>query len=75
MDSGCSSVSKHKKRVAELKDALAVFGVHAFVAHEDIQPNQDWQSEIETALNTMHGMATILTPEFKDSEWTDQEIG
>ena len=70
-----SHVSKHKKRVAELKDALAVYGVRAFVAHEDIQPTQDWQSEIETALNTMHGMAAILTPEFKDSEWTDQEVG
>lgn len=70
-----SHVSKHKKRVAELKEALAIYGVRAFVAHEDIQPTQDWQSEIETALNTMHGMAAILTPEFKKSEWTDQEVG
>ena len=70
-----SHVSKHKKRVAELKNALAIYGVRAFVAHEDIQPTQDWQSEIETALNTMHGMAAILTSEFKDSEWTDQEVG
>lgn len=70
-----SHVSKHKKRVGELKDALAAYGVQGFVAHEDIQPTQDWQSEIETALNTMHGMAAIVTPEFKDSEWTDQEVG
>lgn len=70
-----SHVSKHKKRVGELKDALAAYGVRGFVAHEDIQPTQDWQSEIETALNTMHGMVAIVTPEFKDSEWTDQEIG
>jgi len=70
-----SHVSKHKKGVAELKSALAAYGVRAFVAHEDIQPTQDWQSEIETALNTMHGMAALLTPEFKDSEWTDQEVG
>jgi len=70
-----SHVSKHKKHVGEIKDALAVYGVRGFVAHEDIQPTQDWQSEIETALNTMHGMAAIVTPEFKDSEWTDQEVG
>jgi len=70
-----SHVSKHKKRVGEIKDTLAIYGVRAFVAHEDIQPTQDWQSEIEYALNTMHGMAAILTHEFKDSEWTDQEVG
>lgn len=70
-----SHVSKHKKRVGELKAALNAYGVRAFVAHEDIQPTQDWQSEIETALRTMHAMAAILTPEFKDSEWTDQEVG
>ena len=70
-----SHVSQHKKPVAELKDTLARFGVRAFVAHEDIQPTQDWQSEIETALDTMHGLAAILTPESKDSDWTDQEVG
>lgn len=70
-----SHVSGHKKRVANLKACLAIYGVRAFVAHEDIQPTQDWQSEIETALNTMDGMVAILTPEFKDSKWTDQEVG
>lgn len=70
-----SHVSQHKERMAELKNTLAKYGVSAFVAHADIQPTQIWQSEIETALNTMHGMAAILTPEFKDSEWTDQEVG
>jgi hypothetical protein len=70
-----SHVAKHKKCVAELKDTLAIYGVRAFVAHTPFQPTQEWVFEIETALNTMHGMAAILTPEFKHSEWTEQEVG
>lgn len=70
-----SHVSQHKKHITDLKKTLSIYGVRAFVAHEDIQPTQDWQAEIETALNTMHGMAAIITPEFKDSLWTDQEVG
>ena len=70
-----SHVAKHKKYAAELKDALSIYGVRAFIAHEPLQTTQEWLSEIEAALNTMHGMAAILTPEFKHSEWTEQVVG
>jgi hypothetical protein len=70
-----SHLAKHKAEVARLKEELRVRGVAAFVAHEDIEPSLEWQTEIELRLRSMHAMAALLTPEFNSSSWTDQEIG
>jgi hypothetical protein len=70
-----SHISAHKAAVADLKRELRVYGVAAFVAHEDIEPSLEWQAEIELALRSMHAMAALLTPGFHASSWTDQEIG
>jgi hypothetical protein len=45
------------------------------VAHEDIHPTLEWQVEIERALYNMDAFLAIHTPGFKDSFWTQQEIG
>ncbi len=70
-----SHVSSYKKKTAELQEALEYYGITAFVAHEDIKPTKEWQAEIEVALETMDGLAALLTPKFHESNWTDQEIG
>lgn len=70
-----SHVSAHKIAVAELKKELKVWGVSAFIAHEDITPSLEWQDEIELALRSMHALAALLTPDFHQSNWTDQEVG
>jgi TIR domain len=70
-----SHVSKYKGLTAEVKASLSRVGVSGFVAHEDIEPSLEWQKEIETALQTMDVMCALLTPDFKDSKWTDQEVG
>ncbi|OFV85047.1 MAG: TIR domain-containing protein [Acidobacteria bacterium RIFCSPHIGHO2_02_FULL_67_57] len=64
-----------KKNAAELKEALAVFGVSCFVAHQDIPPTKEWQDEIENALASMDAFVALLTERFHDSMWTDQEVG
>lgn len=64
-----------KREAAELKDRLQLFGASAFVAHEDIHPTKAWQDEIENALSTMDAFVALLTEEFHDSLWTDQEVG
>lgn len=64
-----------KREAAALKEELKVFGVSAFVAHEDIHPTRAWQSEIESALHSMDGFVAIMTEGFHDSLWTDQEVG
>lgn len=64
-----------KIQVGELKESLAPYGVASFVAHEDIHPTQDWQNEIEAALQTADAFIAVLTEHFHDSLWTDQEVG
>lgn len=70
-----SHVSQHKVEVSNLKDSLWIRGVDAFVAHEDIEPSLEWQREIELGLRSMHALAAIITPDFHNSRWTDQEVG
>lgn len=70
-----SHVSIHKATVAKLKNELGLYGISAFIAHEDIKPTLEWQNEIELALRSMHGLVPLLTPEFHLSDWTDQEVG
>lgn len=64
-----------KKETAELKEKLKLFGISAFVAHEDIHPTKKWQDEIENALFSMDAFVALMTEEFHDSVWTDQEVG
>ena len=70
-----SHLSTDKIAVSKLKSELGVYGVSAFVAHEDIQPSLTWQDEIILCLRSMHALAALITPEFHASPWTDQEIG
>lgn len=70
-----SHKSEVKTQTAELKTSLKKYGISCFVAHEDIHPNQLWQTEIENALATMDGLVALMTENFHESEWTDQEIG
>jgi hypothetical protein len=70
-----SHISAERTGVSKLKSELQKLGVDSFVAHEDIEPNQLWQTEIELALKSMHALAALLTPGFHESKWTDQEVG
>lgn len=64
-----------KKETATLKENLKIFGISAFVAHEDIHPTKEWQNEIENALFSMDAFVALMTEEFHESVWTDQEVG
>jgi hypothetical protein len=70
-----SHKSEVRKETARLKESLGLFGVSAFVAHQDIRPTRAWQDEIENALLSMDAFAALLTDDFHDSDWTDQEVG
>ena len=70
-----SHLAKHKDKAKYLQEVLAVYGISAFVAHEDIEASKEWQNEIEKALHTMEAMTVILTEDIIKSEWCDQEIG
>jgi len=64
-----------KVQASQLKQSFARCGIAAFVAHEDIEPTQEWQREIERALFSMDALVALLTTDFHESNWTDQEVG
>lgn len=70
-----SHKSTVKENTAKLKQSLSLCGITAFVAHEDIEPTEEWQREIERALFSMDALVALLSSDFHDSNWTDQEIG
>jgi hypothetical protein len=67
--------SSIKSETILLKKALEEHSIVPFVAHEDIEPTKEWQTEIELALSTMDALVALLSPGFKESDWTDQEVG
>jgi hypothetical protein len=70
-----SHLAKYKTNASYLQKSLEIYGISSFVAHEDIEPSQQWEIEIEKALHTMDGFTAILMNGFKESNWCDQEIG
>lgn len=67
--------AENKDTASNLKKALEQYGVTGFVAHEDIKPTKEWQQTIKCALKTAHSLCAIITPDFINSEWCDQEVG
>lgn len=70
-----SHISKDKDKATRLKDCLAPYAISGFVAHEDILPTLEWQTEIERALYSMDAFMAIHTEGFSASFWTQQEVG
>ena len=70
-----SHLTENKESATYLKNYLAKYGIDCFVAHEDIEPSKLWQTEIEKALASMDLLCAIITPNFYQSKWCDQEVG
>jgi hypothetical protein len=70
-----SHISQHRDKATRLKGCLHSFAINAFVAHDDIHPTLEWQSEIERALGIMDAFLAMHTDGFSESCWTQQEIG
>ena len=70
-----SHLSEIKDKAISIKTELGKYSISAFVAHEDIEPTAEWQTEIEIALSTMDALVALLSPGFNESKWTDQEVG
>lgn len=70
-----SHTSANKEHAANIARVADRIGVHGFVAHDTIEPTTEWQSVIETALMTCDALVAIVTPDFIESRWCDQEVG
>lgn len=70
-----SHIHEFREHAGAIRRELATRSVDAFVAHDSIEPTEDWKSVILNALKTCDGCLALLSPGFKESSWTDQEIG
>ena len=70
-----SHVAKDRALAAKIRDGLTEFEIASFVAHEDIEPTAEWQTEIKRALFSMGMFVALLAEGFSESKWTDQEVG
>lgn len=64
-----------KKLAGKIKRRLEDYGLEVFLAHEDIAPSAEWQKTILQNLENCNVFIPVFTKNFKDSDWTDQEIG
>ena len=70
-----SHVSGERGFVTEVNDELRRIGIDGFVAHVSIEPDAEWQDEIEGALLSCDVFVGLLHPGFSSSFWTQQEVG
>lgn len=70
-----SHLTKDKIAARNLKICIKAYGIDCFVAHEDIRVSKEWEVEIENALFSMDALCAIVTPNFRNSDWCDQEVG
>lgn len=70
-----SHVTSFKQRATALRHKLSRYHISGFVAHETIEAGELWQREIEAGLRSMQAMTALITPDCRDSDWVDQEIG
>lgn len=67
--------NKDKVLAGQVKAALEKHGLDVFMAHEDIDVSKEWAEEIVRRLDSATLFIPLLTPNFRESQWTDQETG
>lgn len=70
-----SHTHPHAGFAGTMRSYLAKYRIDAFVAHDTIAPSEEWRGTIETALLTCHSTAALMTADFRESMWCDQEVG
>ncbi len=70
-----SHLTSQREQAAQIQTSMSRFGMSGFVAHNDINPTEEWQIAIETALATCDVLVALIHPDFVSSKWCDQEIG
>jgi hypothetical protein len=68
-------VSRSGPFVQAVADELPSLGLEVFVAPTGIAPATEWVEAIEVGLQSSSALVAFIEPGFRESEWTDQEIG
>lgn len=67
--------SKDKLIGAKVKDILSDFGIEGFLAHNDINVSEEWKQRIREELSKSDIFISLLSKDFKNSDWAPQETG
>lgn len=70
-----SYLDAHRAEVGAVRARVALCGVDMFAAHDSIDVSKEWQQVIEDALRSCDAAVVFLHDGFRDSAWTDQEVG
>jgi len=66
---------KDRRLAGYTKECLDSYGFDTFLAHENLEPTEEWQKSILKRLKDCIVFLPLLTDAFTKSEWTDQETG
>lgn len=66
---------ENRQLAGDLKRAFDLYGIDAFVAHDDIAPTREWENEIIVALRSCNVLVALLSADAPASAWVDQECG
>jgi len=69
-----SHKSEYEQKASKIAEELLSYSIKCFVA-KNIRPTRKWEEEILDALQSMDILVALMTENFKDSDWTSQEIG
>ncbi len=70
-----SHSNKDKSLAGNLKEALAVYGIEGFIAHEDIEPLAQWRKVILAHLAQADILVVLVSMNSIVSHWVNQEVG
>jgi TIR domain len=70
-----SHTSANRKLGGEVREILLREGIDLFVAHDVIETDKEWIEEIKVGLVTCEVLVALFTPDFRGSQWCDQEVG
>jgi hypothetical protein len=59
----------------EIASILGTFGFSGFLAHRDLESGTEWREEILQKLREASLLIAVVSPNFAESEWADQEVG
>jgi len=64
-----------RELAGSIKAEIESYGVKSFVAHDDISATEEWLDVILQVLRQCDVFIALLTNQFQESDWTDQETG
>jgi len=64
-----------KAHASKIKVILEKYGIDVFLAHDDIKVTKEWDDEVIKNLKQCDFVLLLLTENFRQSDYTDQETG